>query len=63
MRTLVCTGVMALLFMTGCSRNDRYGTKEKTDQAGRELRKDADQAQRKVRGATQCAFSASTPAC
>ena len=49
MRILACAGVMALLVATGCSRDDRYGTREKTDQAGRELRRDADQAKQKIK--------------
>ena len=49
MRILACAGVMALILATSCSRADRYGTKAKTDEARRELKRDADQAKQKIR--------------
>ena len=44
-----CAAVMSLILATGCSRDDRYGTKAKTDEAGRELRRDAQQAKQKIK--------------
>ena len=54
MRILACAGVMALILATGCSRDDRYGTKAKADEAGRELKRDAAEASKKLKeGADQ----------
>jgi hypothetical protein len=40
---------LAILFAAGCTRDDRYGTKAKTDEAGRELKRDAEQAKQKIK--------------
>ena len=49
MRILACAGVLGLMLAAGCKRDDRYGAKAKTDEASRELKRDAEQAKQKIK--------------
>ena len=49
MKPFVYTALFMSLLVTGCTRDDRYGTKAKTGEANREIHKDAEEAKAKVK--------------
>ena len=49
MKGFACAAVVAAVMMAGCSSNDRYGTRERTGEANREIQKDAKQAEAKIK--------------
>jgi gas vesicle protein len=49
MNRIACAALLAGILATGCTRDDRDGTRQKTKEAGRELRHEADQAKQKLK--------------
>ncbi len=49
MRRFAFTAILAGAMLTGCTNNDRYGTRERTGEANREIQKDAKEASAKLK--------------
>jgi hypothetical protein len=49
MKRFASAAVLAALLMTGCTKDDRYGTRAKTGEADREIKHDAKVAEKKIK--------------
>ncbi len=49
MKRFASAAILAAVLMTGCTKDDRYGTRAKTGEADREMKHDAEVAKDKIK--------------